>query len=371
MIVAAPTGEFEAGISKEGQTREHALLVRTMGVKQLIVAVNKMDATVPAFSEARFNEIKGELSPCLKKLGYRPETVTFVPFSGYTGENLLEASAKMPWYKGWTVEHHGKQVTGTTLLEALDAISPPTRLANRPLRLPLQDVFKIGGIGTVLVGRVETGVLKRGMIVSIAPPSIVTEVKSIEMHHQALDGALSDLSVFDVYSSSYSVAEAQPGDNVGFNVAGVSVRDVRRGFICSDANNDPACEALSFTAQIIVVNHPGKISQGYRPVIDCHTAHITCEFTELISKMDRRTGKVIEEAPKSLKSGDSAIVRMTPTKPMCIERFADYPLLGRFAVRDSRQTVAVGVVKEVEKKAFTPINVGQSTTPTAVKQRRE
>ena len=166
----------------------------------------------------------------------------------------------------------------------------------------------------------------------------------------------------------HSVSEAGPGDNVGFSVQGVSVQDLRRGFVCSDANNDPACEALSFIAQIVVLNHPDKISQGYTPVIDCHTAHIACEFTELISKMDRRTGRVIEEAPKFLKSGDSAIVRMTPTQPMCIERFSDYPQLGRFAVRDMRQTVAVGVVKEVEKKAFTPIYVGQSTTRRATRQ---
>ena len=165
-----------------------------------------------------------------------------------------------------------------------------------------------------------------------------------------------------MYSRLHSIAEAQPGDNVGLNVRGVSVKDVRRGFVCFDANNDPAREALSFTAQIIVLNHPGKISQGYIPVIHCHTAHIACEFTELISKIDRRTGKVIEVAPKFLKSGESAFVRMTPTKPMCIERFADYPSLGRFAVRDLRQTVAVGVVRDVEKKAFTPINVCQSTT---------
>lgn len=334
LIVAAGTGEFEAGISKNGQTREHALLAFTLGVKQMIVGVNKMDSTEPPYSEARFQEIQKEVSTYLKKVGYNPANVGFVPISGWHGDNMIEKSEKMPWYKGWGDDFKGKKNPNCkfdTLLDALDNIDPPSRPTDKPLRLPLQDVYKIGGIGTVPVGRVETGILKPGMVVVFAPTGLTTEIKSVEMHHEAL-------------------AEAVPGDNVGFNVKNVSVKELRRGFVAGDSKNDPPMGCADFNAQVIVLNHPGTINAGYAPVLDCHTAHIACKFAELLSKLDRRTGKEVEENPKSVKSGDAAMVKMIPSKPMCVESFAEYPPLGRFAVRDMRQTVAVGVIKAVNKK---------------------
>lgn len=221
--------------------------------------------------------------------------------------------------------------TGPTLLEALDNIKAPKRPVDKPLRLPLQDVYKIGGIGTVPVGRVETGILKPGMVVTFAPQALSTEVKSVEMHHQSL-------------------TEAIPGDNVGFNVKNVSVKEIKRGNVAGDSKNDPPKEAEFFEAQVIVLNHPNQISAGYAPVLDCHTAHIACRFKEITSKCDRRSGKVLEENPKSVKNGESCIVNMYPTKPMVVESFQTYPPLGRFAVRDMRKTVAVGVIKDVTKK---------------------
>lgn len=331
LIVAAGVGEFEAGISKNGQTREHALLAFTLGVKQLIVGINKMDSTEPPFSEARFTEIVNEVSQYIKKIGYNPDQVAFVPISGWHGDNMIEPSDRMPWYKGWKKTMKEGDFSGKTLLQALDAVIPPQRPTDRPLRLPLQDVYKIGGIGTVPVGRVETGVLKPGMVVTFAPVGVSTEVKSVEMHHESLP-------------------EAVPGDNVGFNVKNLSVKDIRRGYVAGDTKNDPPSGVENFTAQVIVLNHPGQIGAGYAPVLDCHTAHIACKFAELKEKIDRRSGKKIEDEPKFVKSGDAAIVLMMPQKPMCVEKFSDYAPLGRFAVRDMRQTVAVGVIKDVTKK---------------------
>jgi len=347
LIIASGVGEFEAGISKNGQTREHALLAYTLGVKQLIVGVNKMDSTEPPYSQARFEEIQKEVSGFIKKVGYNPAAVAFVPISGWHGDNMLQQSSNMSWWKGWEIQRKEGKASGTTLLDALDAIVPPSRPTDKPLRLPLQDVYKIGGIGTVPVGRVETGIIKPGMVVTFAPSNLSTEVKSVEMHHESLP-------------------EAVPGDNVGFNVKNVSVKDIRRGNVASDSKNKPASACADFTAQVIVLNHPGQICNGYSPVLDCHTAHIACKFAEIKEKVDRRTGKATESNPKSIKSGDAGIVELVPSKPMCVEAFSDFPPLGRFAVRDMRQTVAVGVIKAVTPKA-----VSGSTTKSAAKVQKK
>jgi len=347
LIIAAGTGEFEAGISKNGQTREHALLAYTLGVKQLIVAVNKMDSTEPPYSQARFEEISKEVAGFIKKVGYNPAAVAFVPISGWHGDNMLQTSTNMSWYKGWNIERKEGKASGTTLLDALDAIIPPTRPTDKPLRLPLQDVYKIGGIGTVPVGRVETGIIKPGIVVTFAPNQLSTEVKSVEMHHESLP-------------------EAVPGDNVGFNIKNVSVKDIKRGYVASDSKNKPACGVADFTAQVIVLNHPGQVSNGYSPVLDCHTAHIACKFAEIKEKVDRRTGKSTEDNPKFIKSGDAAIVKLVPSKPMCVEPFSEFAPLGRFAVRDMRQTVAVGVIK-----ATTPKTEAGSTTKSAAKAQKK
>jgi len=317
LVVDSSTGGFEAGIAKDGQTREHALLAFTLGIKQIIVAVNKMDDKTTMYGEARFKEIETEVAGYLAKVGFMPKKIKFVPISGWAGDNMIDKSTNMPWYKG------------PYLLEALDQIKPPKRPNDKPLRLPLQDVYKIGGIGTVPVGRVETGVIKAGITAYFAPTGISTEVKSVEMHHE-------------------SVPQAEPGDNVGFNVKNVSVKDIRRGNVCGDTKDKPPRGAKSFDAQVIVMGHPGEIRAGYAPVLDCHTAHIACKFAELNNKMDRRSGKILEESPKFIKTGDSAMVKMIPSKRLCVESFTEFPPLGRFAVRDMRVTVAVGVVKSVE-----------------------
>jgi len=314
LVIDSSQGGFEAGISKDGQTREHALLAYTLGVKQMIVACNKMDDKTVKYAEARYKEIKAEVSGYLKKIGYKPMKIPFVPISGWEGDNMLEKSSNMPWYKG------------PCLLDALDNVNPPKRPTDKALRLPLQDVYKIGGIGTVPVGRVETGVIKPGIVAMFAPAGVTAEIKSVEMHHESLP-------------------QAVPGDNVGFNVKNVAVKDLRRGYVASDSKSHPASGVATFEAQVIIMNHPGQISNGYSPVLDCHTAHVACKFANIKEKMDRRSGKVLEANPKFIKTGDACIVDLVPSKPMCVESFTEFPPLGRFAVRDMRQTVAVGVIK--------------------------
>jgi elongation factor 1-alpha len=317
LMISAGTGEFEAGISQDGSTKEHALLAKTLGVNQCIVCINKMDSI--NYSEDRYNEVVKECKIFLTKTGYKAETIPFVPLSGWTGDNLIEKSSNMKWYKG------------DTLLEALDKLTPPKRFENKPLRIPIQDVYKINGCGTVPVGRVETGTLRIGDKVVFAPSEIkATEVKTIEQHHVELK-------------------EALPGNNIGFTVKNVSVKDLRRGMVCGHEKNPPQ-DIKKFHAQIIILDHPGQISVGYTPVVDCHTSHVACKITALISKIDKRSGKATEETPLFLKSGDSAIVELTPTKPLCVEEFAEIPQLGRFAMRDMRKTVAVGVIKKIFTK---------------------
>merc|ERR1719232_1102452 len=247
-----------------------------------------MDDVSVKYGEGRYKEIKAEVSTYLKKVGYKPMKIPFVPISGWMGDNMIDKSTNMPWYKG------------PYLLEALDNANPPKRPSDKPLRLPLQDVYKIGGIGTVPVGRVETGIIKPGMVCVFAPSGLTTEVKSVEMHHETLDQAI-------------------PGDNVGFNVKNVSVKELKRGYVASDSKNDPALGAASFVAQVIIMNHPGQISQGYTPVLDCHTSHIACKFSTLQVKMDKRSGKKLEDNPKFLKNGEAGLVKLVPSKPMCVE----------------------------------------------------
>ncbi|CAD6344057.1 unnamed protein product [Miscanthus lutarioriparius] len=329
LIVDSTTGGYEAGTSKDGQTYEHAFIAFTLGVKQMICCCNKMDATAPGYSKARYDEIVKGISSFLKKVGYNPEKIPFVPISGIEGDNMTERSTNLDWYKG------------PTLLEALEQINEPKRPSDKPLRLPVQDVYKIGGIGTVPVGCVQTGVLKPGMVVTFGPSGLTSEVKSIEMHHEALQ-------------------EALPGANVGFHVKNVAVIDLKRGYVASNSKDDPAKEAASFTSHVIIMNHPGQICKGYAPVLDCHTSHIAVKFAELLTKIDRRSGNEIEKEPKFLKKGDAGMVKMIPTKPVVVETISEYPPLGRFAVRGMRQTIAVGVVKSVEKKDPTGAKVAKA-----------
>ncbi len=316
LVVSARKGEFEAGMSAEGQTREHAILAKTMGITQLIVAVNKMDATDPPWSEKRYKQIVGILQKFLKSLGFDVSKIPFIPVSAWTGDNLIERSVNMPWY------------TGPTMVEALDMLVQPPKPVDKPLRIPIQDVYAISGVGTVPVGRVETGVLKVGDRLVFMPPAKVGEVRSIEMHH-------------------VRIQKAEPGDNIGFNVRGISKRDIKRGDVAGHLDHPPTV-AEEFTARIFVIWHPTAIAPGYTPVVHIHTASVACRIVEIMAKLDPRTGQVVEKNPPFLKQGDAAIVRLKPIKPLVVEKYSDFPPLGRFAMRDMGKTVGIGVVVEVK-----------------------
>jgi elongation factor 1-alpha len=318
LFCSARRGEFEAGIGPGGQTREHAFLAFTLGVRQLVVAVNKMDDVSVNWSQERFEEIKNEVGRMLKMVGYKVEKIPFVPTSGWTGDNLVKPSEKMSWYKG------------PTLIEALDTFEVPPKPTNKPLRVPIQDVYSITGVGTVPVGRVETGIVKENDAVIFMPANKQGEVKSLEMHHER-------------------IPKAEPGDNIGLNIRGVAKTDIHRGDVMGHVTNPPTI-AKEFIGQIIVIYHPTAVAAGYTPVLHYHTGQVACRFTELIKKLDPRTGQVVEEKPTFLKTGDAAMVRMEPLHPIALEMFSEFEELGRFAVRDMGTTVAAGIVKEITKK---------------------
>ncbi len=302
--------------AKEGvqeQTKEHVFLIKVLGVNQIIAAINKMDAV--EYSEAKYNETKENLSKLLKTVGYDTSKILFVPTSGYKGDNIVKRSESMDWYKG------------KTLMEAFDTLTIPEKPIDKPLRLPVQDVYTITGIGTVPVGRVETGVLKAGDTVVFEPSGASGEVKTIEMHHE-------------------QVPKAEPGDNVGFSVRGVNKADIKRGDVVGLASKPPTV-AKEFKAQIIVLQHPNVITKGYTPVFHCHTAQVACKITEIVKKIDPKTGATIQENPDMIKTGDAAIIKCVPNKPLVIEASKDIPQLARFAVRDMGQTVAAGMCLEV------------------------
>lgn len=313
LVVSASPSE-----GPQAQTKEHIFLARTLGVTQVIVAVNKMDATTPAYSEARFNQIKDEVLKLMKTIGYKVETIPFVPVSAYKGDNAVKSSSNLAWWKGGTI------------IDALNALTIPPKPSTLPLRLPVQDVYTITGIGTVPVGRVETGILMRDTEIIFMPANKKGEVKDIEMHHE-------------------KIPQAEPGDNVGFNVRGIAKTDIKRGDVAGPVSNPPTV-VKSFTGRVMILNHPSVITAGYTPVFHCHTAQVACTFEELIEKLDPKTGAVTEKNPQFLKTGDAAVVKFRPTKPMVIEPSKDFPQLGRFAVRDMGQTVAAGMCIEVEKK---------------------
>ena len=310
-VVSAKPGE---GVQE--QTKEHAFLMKVMGVNQVVIAVNKMDTA--NFDQKRFDEVTADTKKLLNSIGFKTEDILFIPVSGLKGDNVFKKSENTPWYKG------------PTLVEAMDAtITPPKQPTDKPLRIPIQDVYTITGVGTVPVGRIETGILKKGDTLIFEPSGAKGEVKDIEMFHK-------------------KQPDAKPGDNVGFNVRGIGKGDVKRGD-CAGHVKSPPTVAKEFTAQIIVLQHPTVITAGYTPVFHLGTASIACKVEEIIAKVDPKTGQVVKEKPDFIKTGDAARIKVIPSKAMVVEKQSEFPQLARFAIRDMGTTVAAGIVLDVKK----------------------
>jgi len=310
-VISAKPGE---GIQE--QTKEHAWLLKVLGINQLLVVLNKMDAA--SYDQKRFDEVKTEATKLLQGIGYKVAEIPFIPVSAYLGENITKKSDKMAWYNG------------PSLVEALDQyIKEPEKPVGKPLRLPVQDVYSITGVGTVPVGRVETGIMRVNDTIIFEPAHVTGEVKSIEIHHQQLH-------------------QAVPGDNVGFNVRGVDKSQIKKGDVIGHPNNPPTVVS-EFTAQIIVLQHPTVVTAGYTPVFHAHTAAVACTIEEIVAKVDPKTMARSQEKPDFIKTGDAAIIRVKPLKPMVIEKQSEFPQMARFAIRDMGMTVAAGVVLDVVK----------------------
>ena len=314
LVVAATDDELQP------QTKEHLFLAKTLGIKELNIAINKMDAV--KYDQAKFNKLKAKLEELLSRVGWKKDKVNFIPLASLLGDNVFKRSTNMPWY------------TGPTLIEQMNLLTLPEKPVNLPLRLPIQDVYNITGIGVVPVGRVETGRMKVGDKIIAVPgregKGIEGEVKSIEMHHE-------------------QVTEAEPGDNIGFNVKGFGKKDLARGDVVGHTSTPPTV-VKEFTAQIIVLNHPTVLTAGYTPVFHVHTSQVACTISELVKQLDPATGAVKKEHPDMLKNGDVAIVKIVPTKPLVIEKKSDIPHMASFAIRDAGSTVAAGMCIDLVKK---------------------
>jgi|TARA_Y100000034_G_scaffold19707_1_gene22271 elongation factor 1-alpha len=313
LVIAAPAGV-------QPQTTEHLWLLRTMGVKNISVAINKMDMV--DYKEETFNKVKEDIGKLLKGVGINVETTAFIPCSGLQGDSVAKKSEKMDWYKG------------PTILEQFDEFPPTDLPTDLPMRMPVQDVYEITGIGTVPVGKIETGVMKKGSKVMVLPgrtgKGMEGELRTIEMHHEQMD-------------------EAIAGDNVGINIRGVGKKDIARGDVVCQADK-PVPIVEEFLATITVINHPTVLAKGYTPVFHVHTAQVPCQFVELIEQINPATGEVMKKNPDFLKNGDSAKVRIKPQGNLALETQKDNPFMSRFAVRDAGITVAAGMCTEIVKK---------------------
>ena len=344
LLVPAEAGGFETAIARgdhstgevQGQTRQHARLLGLLGIEKLIVGVNKMDAV--DWSEQRFTEIREEMTKMITQAGFKPKQVAFIPYSGFKGENLVEKTDKMPWYKGWKANlNKDTVVEGFTLYDALEKLArPPKRNPDAPVRIPINGIYKIKGVGDVITGRVEQGTVNAGDMIRIAPRGQKgLKVFSIEMHHKTWE-------------------QAGPGDNVGLNIKGLDMKTnpVKVGDVMSLEKEDILKPVKSFVAQVAIQEHPGQLKVGFSPCVHVRTAKSACKMTSINWKMGKKTGNEKQDSPPFLERGEQAEIVFEPQQLLYLEEFEKCAGLGRIAVMDSNQLVMLGKVMSVEYKDY-------------------
>ena len=339
LLVPAELGGFEKAIAKgnpktgevQGQTRQHARLLNLLGVNQLIVGINKMDSC--KWSEERFNEIKSEMEKMIAAAGYKPGRVPIIPYSGFHGENLINACDKMPWYKGWKAQvGKDKFVEGLTLYDALEKFArPPKRDTEAPVRAPVNGVYNIKGVGSVITARVEQGILRKDDVIGFCPRNISgAKVFSIEMHHRKWE-------------------QAGPGDNVGLCVKGLDKLNMpKTGDIIYLEKQATLKPVKSFTAQVNVQEHPGQLKVGFSPIVHVRTAKAPCKLTQIKWKSSKKTGNQQLPNPQFIERNDIAECTFTPLQDFYLEPFQKCQGLGRIACMDSNNLVLLGKVTHAE-----------------------
>merc|ERR1712137_606676 len=351
LLMVPADGNFTAAIARgnhklgevQGQTRQHARLINLLGVKQLIVGINKMDCDTAKYGQDRYTEIKDEMASMLVKVGWKKEfvknCVPFLPISGWIGDNLLTMSPKMAWWKGVTVKSQKQPVKVDCLLDALEKmVKPPKRALKKPLRMPVSGVYKIKGVGDVITGRVEQGKVEPGNETIFLPTHTASKpcagkIFSVEMHHK-------------------SVPMAGPGDNVGLNVKALNKDNMPRVgdvMIAKDDTSIKACK--NFTAQVQVLDHPGELKVGYSPIAFIRTGRSACRLATINWKIGKETGGAKAENPPHLKANEMAEVVFEPQQPFVAEGFKSCEGLGRVAIMEGASVVMLGKAIAVEFKS--------------------
>uniref|UniRef100_A0A674CRP5 G1 to S phase transition 1 n=1 Tax=Salmo trutta TaxID=8032 RepID=A0A674CRP5_SALTR len=318
LVISARKGEFETGFEKGGQTREHAMLAKTAGVKHLIILVNKMDDPTVNWSLERYEECKEKLVPFLKKVGFNPKKdIYFMPCSGLTGANLKDPIEECTWYMGLPFIPH------------LDSLPSFNRITDGPVRLPIVDKYK--DMGTVILGKLESGSIAKAQQLVMMPNRHTVEVLSL-------------------LSDEVETDEAVPGENLKLRLKGIEEEEILPGFILCNAEN--LCHSgRTFDAQIVIIEHKSIICPGYNAVLHIHTCIEEVQITALICLVDKKTGEKSKTRPRFVKQDQVCIARLRCAGTICLETFKDFPQMGRFTLRDEGKTIAIGkVLKLVPEK---------------------
>jgi len=347
LIMIPADGNFATSIAKgnhkagevQGQTRQHSLLINLLGIKQIIIGVNKMDCDLAGYKEGRYTEVKEEMANVLTRVGWKKEfvdkQVPFLPISGWKGDNLISKSANMGWWKGAEIEVPGKgKKTVFTLLDALEEmVVPPERAPNKPMRTPISGVYKIKGAGDVLTGRVEQGIVKPGDEVVFLPTHTTNlacngKIFSVEMHHK-------------------SQPQANAGDNVGLNIKGLVKENMPRvGDIMILKSDQSLKKVKEFTCQVQILNHPGELKIGYSPIAFVRTARSAVRMSRIVWKLSKETGNKKAPDPANIKANEMAEVVFQPQQPFVVDSFKNCEGLGRIAIMEGATVVMLGKVIE-------------------------